>query len=75
MMTDPRQMKTKRERKEQAQAELLHALSTAFYRVADEAGYDGMDDEAREMCYADLDEQMKRIEKLFGYEPGSWSRW
>ena len=74
-MTDPRTMKTKRERKQQAQTELLHALSTAFYRVADDGGYEGLDDEAKEMLIADLDEQMRRIEKLFGIEPGSWGRW
>ena len=74
-MQDPRIFKTKRARKAQAQAALLHALSTAFYRVADEGSYEGLDEDAKQMCYADLDEQMKRIEKLFGYEPGSWSRW
>ena len=70
-MQDPRTMKTKRERKEQAQDMLMSALSSAWYRVADD--FD-LDEGAKEALYADLEEQAQRIEKMFGFEPGG-QRW
>jgi hypothetical protein len=56
--------KSKKEIKERAQDELMHSLANAFYS-----------DEAKDKAvFAEMDKQMKRIEKLFGYKPGSWRR-
>jgi len=42
----------------------MHSLANAFYS-----------DEAKDKAvFAEMDKQMKRIEKLFGYKPGSWRR-
>jgi len=56
--------KSKKEIKELAQDELMHSLANAFYG----------DDAKDKAVFAEMDKQMKRIEKLFGYKPGSWSR-
>jgi len=42
----------------------MDSLATAFYS-----------EEAKDSkVYKEMDKQMKRIEKLFGYDQGSWSR-
>lgn len=54
---------TRTEIKHQAQDELLHHMRSAFYAASDE----GWDDE----LVTELKKQYQRVEKLFGYEPGS----
>ena len=50
-------------RKYLAQENLLHGLQTAF-----------CDSDLSEETRKEMDKQMKRIEKLFGYKQGSWRR-
>lgn len=61
--------------KEEARKELMMAAQVAFYAVQDyrSGGYIADIDE-RKVLMAEMDEQFKRIEKLFGYVPGSWAR-
>ena len=54
--------KSKKEIKPQAQDELMSAMQTAFKG--------SIDPEVRK----EMDRQMKRVEKLFGYTQGSWHR-
>lgn len=54
---------SKKETKQKAQDELMLALQTAFYN-------EDLTDEERE----EMSKQMERIEKMFGYTPGSWLR-
>ena len=49
--------------KQTAQDSLMHAMQYAFEET-------DLDPAAR----AELSRQMERIEKFFGYVPGSWSR-
>lgn len=58
---------TKTEAKRKAQDMLVNAAMTAFYAV-----YDG--EEKDPAVLVALETQARRIEKLFGYEPGSWMR-
>lgn len=51
------------ERKQEAQDQLLHGMQVAFARNED-------DEELREI----MSKQMERVEKMFGYEPGSFTR-
>jgi hypothetical protein len=62
---------TKTELKQEAQDALMQSMTAAFYAINDN---DDMTEEQREALYAAADEQMRRVEKLFGYEPGSWLR-
>ena len=55
---------SKKQIKETAQDALLSALQQAFESSAAE-------DEA---VFAEMDKQFARIEKTFGYKPGSWTR-
>ncbi len=52
----------KKQIKERAQDELMHAMQAAFNELTP--------NELRD----EMDKQMERIEKLFGYEAGSWAR-
>ena len=58
---------TRREIKAAAQEALMDSLICSAER-AQNGG-------ASKAVIAEMDEQMKRIEKLFGYIPGSWGRW
>ena len=60
---------TKTEIKQDAQDRLMDALQVAFYTLSDADGVDQSDAIAEEM-----NKQMARIEKLFGYTPNSWGR-
>lgn len=51
---------TKREMKERAQDEILHYAKSVFYALAD-----GMVDEE---LRPEIEKQMKRLGKLFGYD-------
>ena len=53
---------TKKAIKERAQDELMCALQTAF------------NEHTLNELRGEMDHQMTRIEKLFGYDPGSWIR-
>ena len=56
------------ERRTEMQDLIMHHALSAFYALSD----DGVDpDDPR---WIELDRQIRRIEKLFGYEPGSWKR-
>jgi len=55
---------TKTEIKQQAQQEIMECIQAVFGESTEEGS---------EM-YNELDKQMKRVEKLFGYTPGSWTR-
>ncbi len=57
---------TRTEQKQQAQNNLMSAMQIAFARAYDEK--DSAD------SIAEMSRQMERVEKLFGYEPGSWAR-
>lgn len=54
---------TRTELKQKAQDALMSAAQTAF-------GKDEVDQELRD----EMDQQLQRIERLFGYELGSWGR-
>ena len=54
---------SKKEIKQTAQDNLMSSMQAAF--CADE-----LTNAARD----EMDKQMKRVERLFGYESGSWSR-
>ena len=60
-------MTTRTEIKQQARDALMDSLVYA----AERAQNDGASDEV----INEMDQQMRRIEKLFGYEQGSWGRW
>jgi hypothetical protein len=51
-----------------AQENLLSAIQIAFERIAD------VPEPRREELRVAMDKQMRRVEKLFGYVPGSWQR-
>ena len=54
--------RTKKDIKEEAQDELMLAMQVAFKYVSN-----------REVV-KEMDRQFKRVEKLFGYNMGSWNR-
>lgn len=62
---------TKTEIKHKAQDELLHGMQTAFARMADDISLSG---EELDLLRIEADKQMSRVEKMFGYEPGSFYR-
>ena len=66
---------TKTEIKAKAREELLIATQVAFHAVTDtrSGGYIE-DDTERASVLAEMDNQFKRIEKMFGYVPGSWTK-
>ncbi len=57
---------TRTETKQKAQDELMSAMQIAFARAHDEGTSDDL--------AAEMSSQMARVEKLFGYDPGSWRR-
>lgn len=50
--------------KQEVQDRLMHHMMSTFYELADMNADEGLVEEARR--------QVRRVEKLFGYEPGSW---
>jgi hypothetical protein len=52
---------TKKQIKEQAQDAIMETAQTAFRSE-------------NSQLHKEMDKQFKRIEKLFGYDPGSWNR-
>lgn len=61
---------SKKELKEEAQSRLLSAMSIAFNQVEDTYLTREQKDALSEM----MDREMKRVEKMFGYDPGSFMR-
>lgn len=61
---------TRQELKHKAQDMLMHSLSAAYYSVWDD---NNLTDDVKELLVGALKEQQARIERLFGYESGSWS--
>ena len=55
---------TKRELKDKAQSDIMHALMTVHYAQSDA--------EASPELKAETQKQIERIEKFLGFEPGSW---
>ena len=62
---------TKTELKKWAQDEILDVISHAFYRNEDS---DELTNEEKTERAEALDKQMRRIEKMYEYAPGSWGR-
>jgi hypothetical protein len=56
--------------KQKAQDLLLHSMVTALYALNDDPR---LTDHEREKVLDQLNKQKARVEKMFGYEPGSWS--
>ena len=67
---------TRSEIKDKAQRHLMSAMQIAFTQVAENSMgvYGEYSDQEGEIILAEMDEQMKRVEKLFGFKPGSWTR-
>jgi len=57
--------------KQRAQADILASLGSAWASVEND---DDMTDREKALVLEQLDKQMSRIEKMFGYVPGSWMR-
>lgn len=62
---------TRTEVKREAQDQLMSALQVSFVVVASVQERSERD---RLRLLSEMDRQMARIEKLLGYEPGSWKR-
>lgn len=62
--------------KQVAQGELLRGMQVAFVRLMDggSANIDAMTAREKDLVWDQMNKQMSRIEKLFGFEPGSWQR-
>ena len=59
------------ETKREAQDRILQAVIGAFYALEDEPE---LTRPQKDEMYAAMDAQFRRVERLFGYEPGSWGR-
>ena len=57
--------KPKKELREEAQDALMHGMQTAFRSTQRSQDAD---------IRKEMDRQMRRVEKLFGYQAGSWMR-
>ena len=65
--------------KEKAQAHLMTGMQAAFNQVPDlfSSCFEAPDcysPEEMQEVLTEMDKQMRRVEKLFGYTPGSWGR-
>lgn len=62
--------------KHKAQELLLHAMQIAFVRVIDgnDGDIDKMTEREKDLLWEQMDKQMARVEKAFGYEPRSFQR-
>lgn len=61
---------TKTEMKHLAQDLLMLHGKGAFKRIEDI----GLNEEEKKQVYSAMHEEFTRMEKLFGFDPGSWSR-
>jgi len=64
---------TRTELKKKAQAEILNVAMQSMFRTAD-MNLDGLNDKDMITLTDEMDKQLRRIEKMFGYVPGSWRR-
>jgi len=62
--------------KHKAQAMLLSGIQVAFSRFNEGESADliQMTDREKTLVLDQMDKQMGRVEKMFGFEPGSWMR-
>lgn len=62
--------------KHKAQEELLHAMQIAFVRLMDGDSEDisNLTDREKDLLWDQMNKQMGRVEKLFGFVPGSFQR-
>lgn len=58
------------ERRKRAQDIILKWIGNSFYEVNDS----DMDEQEKSKLTTEMSRQMERIERLFGYTPGSWGR-
>lgn len=67
---------TKTEIKQKAQKHIMEAVQCSFDMLVSTYGgsFGVYNQEEIEAINAEMDLQMARIEKLFGYVPGSWQR-
>lgn len=63
MTTKPTKL-SRAQARQKAQDELMHFMMSAFYSFADNQAPAEVVEEARQ--------QVRRVERLFGYVPGSW---
>lgn len=61
---------TRTEIKQISQDEIMNGIQIAFSTIDNHQ----ISDEEKELLIAEMDKQMSRIEKLFGYSIGSWGR-
>ncbi|MCK5600558.1 hypothetical protein KAR91_01745 [Candidatus Pacearchaeota archaeon] len=54
--------------KQEAQCQLFFGMQVSFMRQ------EGLEEEDGALLLGEMDKQMKRIERLFGWEVGSWKR-
>ena len=57
--------------KQKAQDALMTAAQSGFYAIYEKGN---VNEEDAKIIAKEMDIQMTRIEKLFGYTPGSWGR-
>ena len=64
---------TKTEIKRKAQDEILQMAMQSMLATS-ERNLDDLNDKDMTLLTGEMDKQLERIEKLFGYVPGSWTR-
>jgi hypothetical protein len=77
MMDKPRRPQMKNsEIKSKAQEHIMQAVQCSFDMMVSTYGgtFGVYTQEEVEAINAEMDKQMARIEKIFGYTPGSWQR-
>ena len=57
-----------------AQQAIVEGISTAFYTIGDDIDNLRTREENNELL-AEMEKQFERVEKLFGFDPGSCARW
>lgn len=65
---------TRKQLKHRAQNMLMQYGQTAFNAVWEYSDCEDLSDDEKEILIKELDKQFTRIEVLFGYEKGSWTR-
>ena len=58
--------------KRKAQELLLRGMQISFVSHMDGHTTHGMTQREKDLIWEQMDKQMSRVEKLFGFEPGSW---
>lgn len=60
---------TKTEAKEAAQDAMMHSLQSVTYFISDNHDWN---EREKQQVFDAFETQFRRIEKIFGYDPGSW---